>query len=148
MNKPAQLSLALLMVLAFGRITSVLAQPAVDMACETSEFFPDWAETPEPVPPGTFQLQIQPDSDRATGNFDATIGSGKASLRLLRPGRACRLELTIEDCPAIGDVAQAFEQLNVPIGQGYATAPAALQLHPTHYRLRVLSQGLGVPELS
>lgn len=131
-------TLTILLAAAFAASLPAHADPGVDTACETTEFFPEWAEASPELPFMAFRLEILPVAGRRPGNFVATITKrSTASIRMLRPTRACRLELTSDECPAIADVAQAIEQLTIPIGKTYAAPLERITLHAPSYRLQV-----------
>lgn len=131
-------TLPILLAAAFAASAPVHADSDVDAVCETNGFLPEWADPRPELPYSTFRLEILPDSGRKPGYFVATITRHTtATVELMRPTRACRLELTVDDCPAIADVADAVEQLDIPIGKGHAASLERIALHATTYRLQV-----------
>ncbi len=134
-------TLALLVAAAIAASLPAHADPDVDAACETTaDLLPPggWGELDAELPHSAFRLAILPDMGRSPGNFVATVAKrATATIELSRPTRACRWELTVDECPAIADVAVAFEQLNIPVGKDHAAPLERIALHATAYSLRV-----------
>lgn len=139
--KNLSITQAILLATIFTASVPAQADLDVDTACQT---------TPDPVPPGgwgeldaelplrAFRLAILPDAGRSPGFFVATISQHTtAIIELRRPSRVCRLELNHGECPAITEVAQAVEQLNIPIGKDHAAPLERITLHATTYILEV-----------
>lgn len=135
-------TLALLLAGALAASAPAQADSVVDTACRTTEFLPVWEDTNAELPYSAFRLEVLPDSARKPGNFVATIAKRTtATIELTRPTRACRWELTVDDCPAIADVANAVEHLSIPVGKGHAAELDRITLHGTTYRLEVRGNG-------
>lgn len=116
----------------------VRADSIAHTACQTDPDLMEWDGSDSELPLGAFRLEVLPDSGRAPGNFVVTIEKrATATIELLRPTRACRLRLTVDDCPAIADVANAVEQLSIPVGKDHAAELDRITLHGTTYRLQV-----------
>ncbi|MEJ1250475.1 hypothetical protein [Denitratimonas tolerans] len=131
-------TLRILLAAGFAASTPAQADSVVDAACQTTEFRPVWEDTNAELPYSAFRLEVLPDSARTPGNFVATIAKrSTATIELVRPTRACRWELTVDDCPAIADVANAVEQLSIPVGKGHAAELDRITLHGNTYRLQV-----------
>jgi hypothetical protein len=118
-NLPA--TLAPLLAVAFASSALAHAYPDVDAACETRQYVPAGEDLDAELPHSAFRLEVLLDSGRLPGNFIATIAKhSTASIELMLPTRACRWEMTNENCPAIAEIAQDAEQLNIPIGKDHA----------------------------
>ena len=131
-------TLAIFTAAAFAACLPAHAAPDMDALCETNQFDSGRDGSQSELPYSAFRLVILPDMGRSPGNFIATITKhATATIELTRPTRTCRWELTVDDCPAIADVAAAFEQLNIPIGKDHAAPLEWITLHATTYRLEV-----------
>lgn len=116
----------------------VRADSIAHTACQTDPDFMEWDGSNSELPLGAFRLEVLPDSGRAPGNFAVTIEKrATATIELLRPTRACRLRLTVDDCPAIADVVDAVERLRISVGENHAAELDRIVLHGTTYRLQV-----------
>lgn len=139
--KPFHLLLTTLLTATFAAIVPVHAADPTYNSCQTTESLPPpggWGELDAELPYSAFRLAILPDAGRSPGNFVATIVKhSTATIELRRPGRVCALTLGLDDCPAIGEVAKAVEQLEVGIAHQHAAEPDRIVLHGTGYQIQV-----------
>lgn len=129
---------AILLAAAFAASFPAHADPEVDAACQTTEFSVRLESANTELPHQSFRLEILPDSGRRPGNFIATITQKTtATIELIRPTVTCRIERTIEDCPAIAEVVHAAEQLTTSVVRNHAAPLTQITLHANTYRLQV-----------